>query len=79
MDSAREGEKGGGGAREVRGGQTVMEKTASCGEESNKRRGKVGESEEKERRRVEGGGEGRMHGEVDGWMAHGKHRESRAE
>lgn len=63
-----------GGSREVRGGQTVMEKTVSW-EGVKQRREKGGESEKHSEGRTEGG----MYVEVDGWMVHGKYRESRAE
>lgn len=70
--------------REVRGGQTVMEKTVSWGKSQTKDGGRLARARRsgggwREGGRDGGGGEGGMHGEVDGWMAHGKHRESRAE
>lgn len=75
---------GGWGGERGEGRTDSNGKNSELGEESNKRRAGEGWRKRREERQrmegaSEGGGEGRMHGEVDGWMAHGKHRESRAE
>jgi len=69
-------QEGGRGAREVRGGQMVMKNIVSW-EGVRQRREKGGR--ERREKYSKGRTEGGMYVEVDGWIVHGKYRESRAE